>query len=148
MNTTAHPSAEASSSRQSGLFTALVFQQANMALLFLGRTPRPDADQPKVDLEAASQFIDMLDMLEVKTRGNLTSEEATFLKETLMSLRIAFVEVADRTATPTRPASHPAAAAATPPTPDAPSAEAGAAKADAAPSPGEAEERKKFVKRY
>ncbi len=81
--------------RQSALFNGMVLQQANMAMMFLGKAPRPDTDKPTVDLHAASLFIDTLDMLEAKTRGNLSPDEAGMLRETLTGLRIAFVAASD-----------------------------------------------------
>jgi len=48
------------------------------------------------DLEAAQLFIGQLEMLEAKTRGNLNKTEETLLKQTLMSLRMTFVEAVDQ----------------------------------------------------
>jgi hypothetical protein len=89
------------------------------------------------DLDAAKMFIDQLEMLEAKTKGNLNPQETSLLKQTLMSLRLSFVEAAD--------APEPAA------TPGAQSAQPPAAKSDAAQSAPAAEEdehRKKFSKKY
>lgn len=130
--------------RHGALFTGLVLQQTNMALMFLGKTPRPDASQPAVDLEAASMFIDTLEMLEVKTRGNLGAEEASLLRETLTSLRIAFVEAAD--AAP-KAGSEPQKAGAAPPPSEAPGSGSTRAESDTGPS-AEGDGRKKYVKRY
>jgi len=79
----------------SALFAQLVMQQANMALMLLGKTAHPETGQVVKDLEAARLFIDQLEMLEVKTRGNLTKEEAALLKQSLMSVRLAFVEAVE-----------------------------------------------------
>jgi hypothetical protein len=143
-HTTTPPPGGASASpaqRHAALFTGMVLQQANLALMCLGRTPRPDTKDTAVDLDSATLFIDTLEMLEAKTRGNLSAEEATMLRETLTSLRITFVEAADRVpARGSAPTPTPAAPATTP---EGTSAPAGSAEAAA-----ETEERKKFVKRY
>ncbi len=76
----------------SALFAQLVVQQANMATMFLGKVPHPETGEVFKDIEAARLFIDQLAMLETKTKGNLTKQEAGLLKQTLMSLRLAFVE--------------------------------------------------------
>ena len=78
--------------RQTALFLDLVAQQANMAFLFLGHTPNPQTGQITVDLEAARLFIDQLEMLQARTRGNLSSLEEGRLKQALMAVRLAFVE--------------------------------------------------------
>src|SRR6266404_4064129 len=77
---------------QSALFAQLVMQQANMAMMLLGKVPHPESGQTIKDVEAAQLFIDQMEMLEAKTKGNLTKEESGLLKQSLMSLRMAFVE--------------------------------------------------------
>ncbi|NLT77296.1 MAG: DUF1844 domain-containing protein, partial [Planctomycetes bacterium] len=47
------------------------------------------------DLEMARYNIDMLEVLEAKTKGNLTAEEAQVLKNTLSELRMGFVQIAE-----------------------------------------------------
>ena len=78
--------------RQTALFLDLIAQQANMAFLLLGHTPNPQTGQITVDLEAARLFIDQLEMLQTKTKGNLNSVEEGRLKQALMAARMAFVE--------------------------------------------------------
>lgn len=123
----------------SALFAQLVMQQANMAMMLLGKTAHPETGQVMKDLEAAKLFIDQLEMLEAKTKGNLNKEESGLLKQSLMSLRLSFVEAVEPTG-PT-PASSPTATPApgtepskTTPTPEAASQEE--------------EHRKKFSKKY
>jgi hypothetical protein len=76
----------------SALFAHMVMQQSNMALMLLGKVPHPETGQTMRDLEAAKLFIDQVEMLEAKTKGNLSKEEEKLLKQTLMNLRLAFVE--------------------------------------------------------
>ena len=103
----------------SALFAHLIMQQSNMAMLLLGKVPLPETGKTTQDLEAARLFIDMLEMLEAKTKGNLSKEEANLLKQTLMSLRMTFVEAVNAgspSSTPqTEAPKEPAPAASTPP---------------------------------
>jgi hypothetical protein len=61
--------------------------------------------QPRIDLIAARQTIDTLALLQEKTKGNLTSQEASFLQNVLYELRMAYVEVTNAL---TRPPQAPA----------------------------------------
>jgi hypothetical protein len=79
----------------SALFAQLVMQQANMAMMFLGKITHPETGQATKNLDAARLFIDQLEMMEAKTKGNLSKEEAKLLKESLMSLRLAYVEAVE-----------------------------------------------------
>ena len=118
------------------LFAQLVMQQSNMALMLLGKVAHPESGKVIKDVEAARFFIDQLEMLEVKTKGNLSKEESALLKQSLLSLRLAFVEAVESKETA------PAAAPATPPPP--------AAEANK-PEPSllsEEEHHKKFSKKY
>lgn len=77
---------------QSALFAQMVMQQANMAFMLMGKVPHPETGKPVRDLDAAKLFVDQLEMLEAKTKGNLNTHEANLLKQTLMSLRMSFVD--------------------------------------------------------
>ena len=72
-------------------FTMLINALAQQALIFLGEIAYPGAEKPAVDLEQARFQIDLLDMLRVKTRGNLTPEEEGLLDQMLYQLRMLFV---------------------------------------------------------
>jgi hypothetical protein len=121
---------------QSALFAHLLMQQTNMAMMLLGKVPHPGTGQTTKDIDSARVFIDMVEMLEAKTRGNLTSEESRLLKQTLTSLRLSFVEAVESPA----PARSP-----TEPSP----AQAGSAAPHKSPEPeAEEEQRKKFTKKY
>jgi hypothetical protein len=76
----------------SALFANMVIQNTNMALMFLGKVPHPQTGQPIKDLESAQMFVDQLEMLAYKTRGNLNNEEKQLLQQSLISLRMTFVE--------------------------------------------------------
>ncbi len=123
--------------RMSALFAQLVMQQANMAMMLLGRVPHPESGQVVRDVESARLFIDQLEMLEAKTKGNLTKEESGLLKQSLMSLRLAFVEAVDSAPPQSQPATAPPAVESSKP-----------ASAPEAASAQEDEHRKKFSKKY
>ncbi len=72
-------------------FTMLVNAMAQPALLFLGEIPHPATGQPTVDLEQAKIQIDMLGLLGVKCRGNLTAQEEKLLDRVLYQLRMLYV---------------------------------------------------------
>ena len=66
---------------------------ASNAAVHFGDLPDPISNELRPpDLEAASQVIDLLAMLEEKTRGNLTAEERQLLDQILFELRMRFVE--------------------------------------------------------
>jgi hypothetical protein len=119
------------------LFAQMVIQQANMAMMLLGKVPHPQTGQTLRDLEGARMFIDQLEMLEAKTKGNLGKEEQALLKQSLLSLQMAFVEAVE---TPAPPAS-------TPPAPAGPAESAPAGK-PAVTAPAEEEAKRKFSKKY
>jgi hypothetical protein len=70
---------------------ALIDMFAAEAAMNLGMAQTPDGNRTPVDLEAARHWIDMLGMIEEKTRGNLTDEEASVLENVLAYLRMQFV---------------------------------------------------------
>ena len=79
----------------SALFAHMVIQNTNMALMFLGHVPHPQTGEKTRDIEAARMFIDQLEMLEFKTKGNLTRDEEKLLQQSLMHLRLSFVEAVE-----------------------------------------------------
>ncbi len=68
-------------------FHDFVMFQAQNAGLFLGQLPHPASGKPEVNLRAARSVLDSLEMLERKTRGNLTAQEEKLLKTALLNLR-------------------------------------------------------------
>ncbi len=72
-------------------FTMLVNAMAQPALLFLGEIPHTSSGQTQLDLEQARIQIDMLDLLRVKCRGNLSSQEEGLLERVLYELRMLYV---------------------------------------------------------
>ncbi len=72
-------------------FSSFVVGLATQALMMLGEMPNPETNRPMLNVEGARQTIDLLALLEEKTRGNLSAEEDQLLGEILASLRMAFV---------------------------------------------------------
>ena len=136
------------------LFAQMVMQQAGLALMFLGVRPHPETGKKVFDLDTAQAFIAQLDMLEAKTRGNLSPEESALLKESLTTVRMAFVQAVN-SGDPSKASDESAPAPAQQPPAASPSQGAATAQAtppaETAPAPGPGpadDERKKFVKKY
>jgi len=126
----------------SALFAGLVMQQTNLALMLLGQSPHPETQKTIQDIDGAKMFIDQLEMLEVKTQGNLKADEAKLLKQNLTALRLAFVQAID--------SESPSTAADQPKQPAAPAEPPHSSiAADQGSTPASEEEaRKKFSKKY
>ncbi len=73
---------------------ALVGSLASQALMGLGAYADPQTGRAMIDLMGSRFAIDLLGVLEEKTKGNLTAEEASELKEVLSELRQRFVQIA------------------------------------------------------
>ena len=74
-------------------FTMFVVSLATNAAIHFGDLPDPvSGERSEPNLDGASQMIDILTMLEEKTRGNLTAEERQVLEQVLYELRMRFVE--------------------------------------------------------
>jgi hypothetical protein len=141
-------------------FVQFVMMQAQNIFYVLGRIPSQDGRPIPPNLEAAKILVDQLEMIQEKTRGNLSAQESSILNDALKNVRLAFVEASGGTPAsmmpksplsdfpldgeddfaepPARPAEKPKPAAAS-------SAPAPATPAPAAPEP---ENKKKFSKTY
>jgi len=124
-------------------FIEFVMMHAQNAALFLGQIPNPKTGEAEINLDLARMFIDQLEMIQEKTRGNLTNEETTVLRNALSNLQMAFVEASG--------ASQPQHAAQPEAPQTAPSQSASGAAEESPPiasSESETESRKKFTKSY
>lgn len=74
-------------------FEGLMSMLATQAFFALGLIRLKEEDEPRIDLGLAKYNIDMLSLLEEKTKGNLTDPEKQMLEKTLEQLRMAFVQV-------------------------------------------------------
>lgn len=98
---TAAPSEETPQGRSSGgqklppaSMSMMIQMFTTQAFAVLGLFPDPETGKPSPpDLEAARHLIDLLGVLEEKTKGNLTTEEQNLLRGSLYQLRMTFVEV-------------------------------------------------------
>jgi len=78
---------------QHGLsFTAFVLSLASTAAVHFGDLPDPTSGAKAEHLAGAAQMIEILALLDQKTRGNLTAEERQVLEQVLYELRLRFVE--------------------------------------------------------
>lgn len=121
-----------SSGEMTRRFIEFVLMQAQQVALMLGQMPGPDGKAMQPNLPVARIFIDQLDMIREKTRGNLTTEESDLLNKILSDLQMAFVE-ADKTADVAAPT---------------PSATPASPAEEGRPETAEQEGKKKFTKSY
>jgi hypothetical protein len=135
------------SGEMSQRFIEFVVMHAQNAALFLGQIPNPKTGEAEVNLDLARMFIDQLAMIQEKTRGNLTNEETTVLRNTLSNLQMAYVEASG--GQPKAAAQPEAPAATTPPKPtEQPSAATPEPSAPISSTEPDTESRKKFTKSY
>ena len=74
-------------------FTAFVVSLASSAAIHFGDLPDPNTgERAELNLDGAAQMIDILALLEEKTRGNLTLEERQVLEQVLYELRMRYIE--------------------------------------------------------
>ncbi len=74
------------------LFMQLVMQNQQIAIMSMGKLKHPVTDKIERNLELAKVSIDTLDMLKVKTKGNLSEYEEKFLDEVIRELKLNYVE--------------------------------------------------------
>jgi len=125
-------------------FIEFLMMQAQQAAMFLGRIPNPATGQPEINLEVARLFIDQLEMLQQKTKGNLSKEEGDILTRILSDLQMTFVQVSGM------PPTSPQATIAEEPEVLVPETAANPVSEVSPPAaaPAESENRKKFTKSY
>lgn len=125
------------------MFLQLIMMLSTSAMQQLGKIVHPMTGKSAVDLEGARFSIDLLEMLEDKTRGRLSAGEARTLSEILTQLRLNFVETSKTEASRKPKAEAPAPAKAPPPqaekpSPEPPVGDAGTPVGDATEAPGPA----------
>lgn len=74
-------------------FTELIRMLTTQALLYMGAIPDPSTGKAVLALDIAKYHIDLLSMLEEKTKGNLSAEESQTLSQTAHELRLEFVNM-------------------------------------------------------
>jgi polyhydroxyalkanoate synthesis regulator phasin len=90
------------------MFMQLAMMLSTSAMQQLGKLMNPMTGKTEINLEAAQSTIDILVMLEAKTRGNLDREEERFIKNSLATLQLNYVETAQ--AAPAKPDAAPSPA--------------------------------------
>jgi hypothetical protein len=133
-------------------FVQFVMIQTQNIFYVLGRIPSPDGHPIPPNLEAAKMLIDQLEMIQEKTRGNLSAQESSILTDALKNVQLAFVEATGGTPASMMPKS---SLADFPldgddleaPVTEKPKAAAPSDKSPATPRP-DAENKKKFSKSY
>ena len=92
----AAPAAKESEGRQRALppvdFGTFVLSLGSSALMHLGALPEQEGAAPRKDLVLAKHTVDILSMLQEKTKGNLTPQEEKLLESLLYDLRLQFVQ--------------------------------------------------------
>ncbi len=81
-------------------FSTFILSLSHSALMHLGEAPHPDTNQQAENLALARQTIDLIGILEEKTKGNLTGDEERLLSQVLFDLRMRFVEHAKKSPKP------------------------------------------------
>jgi len=130
------------------LFAQMIMQQSNLALMLLGKVAHPETGKTLRDLDGAQLFIDQLEMLEAKTKGNLSLPESALLKQTLMSLRLAFVEAVNAPPAATPESAKPATAPTGEDLPTPTTTENQTSPLDPGAAAAEEESKKRFSKKY
>jgi Domain of unknown function (DUF1844) len=100
----AHTSKEAPSSApgaESGsgvpvTFASFVISLGSSSLMLMGEQLDPQQPAMPVNLPQAKEIIDLLSVLDVKTKGNLTTEEQTVLRDMLYALRMKYVSLTSK----------------------------------------------------
>jgi hypothetical protein len=74
-------------------FSTFVLSLSHSALMHLGEAPNPESGKLEKNLPLARQTIDLIAMLEEKTKGNLTGDEERLIGQILFDLRMRYVEL-------------------------------------------------------
>jgi hypothetical protein len=74
------------------MLTRLILMLHAGAMQHLGKIKNPLSDAVERDLQAAQGMIDLLEMLRVKTKGNLRAEEQKMLDQVLQELRLNYID--------------------------------------------------------
>ncbi len=78
------------------LFLQLIIQFQTSAMIGMGKLKNPITNNVEVDLDAAKLAIDMIDMLNEKTRGNLTEDEKRFITTVSRDLKLNYIVELDK----------------------------------------------------
>ena len=93
------PSSAPESESGSGVpvtFASFVISLGSSSLMLMGEQLDPQQPAMPVNLPQAKEIIDLLSVLEMKTKGNLTTEEQTVLRDMLYALRMKYVSLTSK----------------------------------------------------
>lgn len=93
------PSVAAGAEAGSGVpvtFASFVISLGSSSLMLMGEQLDPQQPAMPVNLPQAKEIIDLLSVLDVKTKGNLTTEEETVLRDMLYALRMKYVSLTSK----------------------------------------------------
>ena len=76
-------------------FSTFILSLASATFIEMGVVEDPQTQKKKMDLSSAKQHIDLLQMLQEKTRGNLDDEERGLLERILRDVRLQFVKATE-----------------------------------------------------
>lgn len=77
-------------------FSTFIMSMASAAMMGLGLAPRPDTGKTEVDLDMARQNIDLLELIQNKTKNNLSADEEKLLDRVLFEIRSNYLEVSKK----------------------------------------------------
>lgn len=80
-------------------FTTFIGNLASTAYAYMGGIRDPKTKKPVVQLDLAKHTIDTIEMLQEKTRGNLTAPEKNFFENTLYNLRMTYIRMVNNPST-------------------------------------------------
>lgn len=78
--------------KNDALFAGLIMMFHAAAMQQMGKTKNPQTDKVERNLEQAQMSIDMLDMLQIVSKGNLTADQSKFLQTALKELKLNYVD--------------------------------------------------------
>jgi hypothetical protein len=90
------PPAQEGSSRPPIDFLSYIVSYYTQGMVLLGEVPNPYTNKKEEDIEAARHMIDILSMLEQKTKGNLSQEEKQLLESVIYELRMKYMAKTNR----------------------------------------------------
>ncbi len=82
--------------KNQALFAQLVIMFQGACMQYLGKLKNPMTDEVQKDLEQAQAMIDLLEMLHIRTKGNLSAEEQTFLSGVIRELKLNYIDEAGK----------------------------------------------------
>jgi len=77
------------------LFVNLIMMLSSSALQQMGKLVNPVNNKTEINLESAQLVIDMISMIQKKTKGNLAKEEEKMLSDTISGLQMNYIETAN-----------------------------------------------------